>query len=437
MKTIQTSVLILGAGSGGFGCAYALSARGVKTVVADRNPSFGGTPVFAGVTCFEPGVSYDGVHRLIAARLLAACGGEVQRTYPAAALFQSPQEREPGVRYDAAKPWMISAACGDGYDSTLARCKAYRAGPDDYRRFMTDEDALNRVMTDLIEESGGCTTLFGHAFVSCKTDGRRVVSVTVTDGAAETEIFADTFVDASGSIVLCRSAGCEVAVGDEKRGTAAVNGATLVFRLRKGAEDAVSPPDDLPDVSDWEREVMPRVWSCFNLYPNGDVNVNMLPTLTGAELFSLGEDAYRTAYARVLRYVGYLRREKGLAGFGIVKVFPMLGVREDYRLVGRKVLSYGDIRKGLEGGADYAAIADHALDTHGIAGSPPSELDKPYGVPLDCLRPKEYDNLFVACRGASFDHTAASSARLTRTVLSMGENLGKRIAEAVKSGKDL
>jgi hypothetical protein len=41
----------------------------------------------------------------------------------------------------------------------------------------------------------------------------------------------------------------------------------------------------------------------------------------------------------------------------------------------------------------------------------------------------EFDNLFVACRGASFTHIAASSSRLSRTMISMGEGVGEYISE--------
>ena len=44
-----------------------------------------------------------------------------------------------------------------------------------------------------------------------------------------------------------------------------------------------------------------------------------------------------------------------------------------------------------------------------------------YGIPYECMLPKEIDNLLVACRGSSFTHLAASSARLSRTMLQLGE----------------
>ena len=48
--------------------------------------------------------------------------------------------------------------------------------------------------------------------------------------------------------------------------------------------------------------------------------------------------------------------------------------------------------------------------------------------------PREVDNLFVASRGASFSHIAAASARLTRTILSLGEGVGEYVAEQINSG---
>ena len=68
------------------------------------------------------------------------------------------------------------------------------------------------------------------------------------------------------------------------------------------------------------------------------------------------------------------------------------------------------------------------MDVHGEGGIA-RELDEPYEIPLECTMTKEYDNLFVCCRGASFSHIAASSARLSRTILSLGEGVGEYIAE--------
>lgn len=62
-----------------------------------------------------------------------------------------------------------------------------------------------------------------------------------------------------------------------------------------------------------------------------------------------------------------------------------------------------------------------------------SELDVPYGVPFECLLPREFDNLLVACRGASFSHLTASSCRLSRTMMQLGHAAGLAAFETMDS----
>ena len=115
----------------------------------------------------------------------------------------------------------------------------------------------------------------------------------------------------------------------------------------------------------------------------------------------------------------------------------MAGVREGCRLVGKYVLTENDILKGVKNqkyDVDIATIADHMLDKHGEGGGG-RELEAPYLIPVSCLEAKEYENLFVACRGASFSNIAASSARLTRTMLGLGEAVAKQIKKRIENSK--
>lgn len=153
--------------------------------------------------------------------------------------------------------------------------------------------------------------------------------------------------------------------------------------------------------------------------------------MTGEEWFRFGEDAVRIGHSRVWSYWRYISDTYGLEDYKITKIFSA-GIREDYRLRGRRILTYEDISAPFDENAEYIAIADHALDSHGVAGKHIGELEHPYGIPLDCTRPKEFDNLFVACRGASFSRTVASSARLTRTMISMGEGVAEYISSQLK-----
>jgi hypothetical protein len=49
-----------------------------------------------------------------------------------------------------------------------------------------------------------------------------------------------------------------------------------------------------------------------------------------------------------------------------------------------------------------------------------------------CLQPKAMNNLLVACRGGSFSSIAASSCRLSRTMMALGHAAGTACAVAKK-----
>ncbi|MBE7045408.1 MAG: FAD-dependent oxidoreductase [Ruminococcaceae bacterium] len=446
MRTIQTQVCVLGAGMGGIGCAYRLVQKGIKTVVIDRNPDFGGTAVFSGVDGFEPGVTLDGLHQQIREELSKIeNGAHVVEVVPNLNLF------EPDTGLDWSKhsftehPWGLSVGVDLPYEATLGRCAfLQKDGP--MCRYQFEPDAMRKAIGEIFKPyQKKMTTLFESRFISCEKEGHKIKSVTVSTPEGENRIFADTFVDASGDIVLARATGCEVAFGtDRKRyqepsddGMDRLNGVSYVFRIQKMPDvdyvDEIPEERRSPECSGWKNREEERVISCFVLYPNGDINVNMLPTMEGKEYFELGEKADAVGHARVYQYWHYLQQEKNMQGYTLKKIYQA-GIREGYRLVGRHVLTEQEVRAGILAQPKTGrcvAIADHALDVHGEGGMC-RELEYPYEIPIECCMAKEFDNLFVACRGASFSHIAASSARLNRTMLSMGEGVGEYIAEQIQ-----
>jgi hypothetical protein len=106
-------------------------------------------------------------------------------------------------------------------------------------------------------------------------------------------------------------------------------------------------------------------------------------------------------------------------------------------LLGRHVLTEHDLDAGLTGQThdDIITIADHCKDTHGAdVHHRDRNLKQPYGVPFRSLLPREIDNLAVACRGASLSSIAASSCRLSRTMMQLGQAAGTGVALAKTSG---
>jgi hypothetical protein len=113
-------------------------------------------------------------------------------------------------------------------------------------------------------------------------------------------------------------------------------------------------------------------------------------------------------------------------------IAPALGIRETQRIVGEYVLVEQDLRAGIRSQThnDIICLADHAMDTHGSHAHGIGELEEPYGVPYRCLIPKGTDNLLIACRAASFSSLAASSCRLSRTMMQLGQAAGTAAALA-------
>jgi len=436
MRSIKTEVCIVGAGAGGFGCLYRLITNRIRAVIVDENDGFGGTAVFGGVHCWEPGVSLDGAHRTIAERLSnMPNAASVCKTVPNFRLL----EGKDGHSFEK-YPWGLSVCADDDYNSTLKRCRLLTNSDfSSHRRFQFEGDAMAAVMDELTQ-SPFCTKLFGYKFFDANTCGEKIEYVTVSNGDEVVRIYADTFVDSTGSIILARAVGCKTTVGSEPyseygepsapdTADMCINGVTFVFRIAKKEASDGKFDFDLPPDTENKSTV-----SCFNTYPNGDINVNMLPTMSGEEYLSL-EDADAVGVQRVQKYWNYLQRKKGMDGYTMTEIFKP-AIREDYRLVGKFVLTENHLLQGVLAQAkdgNIIAVADHAMDIHGKKGRC-SELDIPYGIPVDCAIPQECSNLLVACRGASFSHIAASSARLTRTMISFGEGVGEYISEMKKNG---
>jgi hypothetical protein len=75
------------------------------------------------------------------------------------------------------------------------------------------------------------------------------------------------------------------------------------------------------------------------------------------------------------------------------------------------------------------------VDVHGHKSRLYEVPNGPYGVPYRCLLPKGVENLFIASRAAGFSHIAASSCRLSRTMMTLGQAAGN--AAAIAAGRRL
>jgi hypothetical protein len=421
MNEKKCDLCVVGAGSGGFAASLSAARRGLRVLLVEAAPGVGGTSTWAGVNNYEPVAGATGIVAEVYERL---------RQIPAAVALQRAR-----ARYHPERPWgWYDRSTETDYRLSLSRASGLPVA--------FEPDALDRVMRQMLEEAG--VELLLHTRCSAvETKGRQIDFIIATNAAGEMHIKAPLFVDATAHIFLARQAGCQTRLGPEgaevygeNSASAAaglvLNNASLCYRitpLQKGEKQQIqaAPADvDLDEI---------RPVTSIRTYPNGDLNMNPLGMMSGKLAHELGENAYSEACKRMLAHWHILQTRYPFQDWKLSWTSPFLGVREGPRLVGRYVLNERDIDAGLAGQTheDIIAIADHAVDFHGSI--PSREVPNgPYGVPLRCLLPVEYDNLLVACRGASFSSIAASSCRLSRTMMVLGQAAG---TAAALFGKDL
>ena len=444
MPSFQFDLVVVGAGSGGFGAALAAARLGASVLLVEKSDSLGGNAAWGGVNNWEPGVGGTGIPFDLYKRLkktpkavgiykfgrhFAWQGPEVSPKYPGGELVIDPDARYADTlrRFGAPPLWSAESFRREHWHGVPYEPDVYAAE-----------------MESMLAETGRCTVWKNTAFERAYTDGSRVVSLSLSNGHT---VSAPFFVDATADILLAQQLGCRTSLGQEPRSlydepsaprepTDKLNGTTLIYRVARVATPAVEPlPADIPAAC-WWADKFP-VAACTQ-YPNGDFNINALPVMAGRESHALGfARAYAECARRIRAHWHHLQTVfPEFQSFRLSWIAPGLGVREGPRLVGRYVLTEHDLLAGLSHQThdDLITIADHARDTHGAdtgrAGT--GEVSQPYGVPFRCLLPDEFDNLAVACRGASFSSVAASSCRLSRTMMQLGQAAGTAAALAVR-----
>ncbi len=419
----QADVCVVGGGSGGIGAALAAARAGASVILVERQPALGGTSARAFVCNWEPGPG-DAFAKEIYERLRAARAGGVTRD------FNADRKKGPfGL-------WLIDPALR--YEQSLRRAGLPRSK---WHGVVFDPAAFQRVVLRLLEETGRCRILLETRFVDAFAEDWRVKEIVVesADGARR-RIRAKVFVDCTGGVALCRAAGCEVMLGAEprrrfdepdapERADVQLNAISLCYRIRPSAHPARQPAPE-PPVKRWPHSAH------VTGQPDGALIVNPLALLEGRALLTMGyEGAMAECRRRVQAHWRWLQGFETFSKYEFDAYAPMLGIRESYRVVGEYVLTERDLLSGLSGQPhkDIVAVADHAMDVHGARGAC-REIRQPYGVSYRCLVPRGWLNLLAACRGASFSHIAASSCRLSRTMLALGHAAGLAAAQAARAG---
>lgn len=415
---LQCDVAVVGGGSAGFAAAWSAAKRGIDVVLVEREDALGGTSTIGGVSSWEPVCGARGLPELVYERLKKEGKAGVYRFVH----HRSWPEKDGASQFPGA---LLEIDRDAPYSVTLRRHgpgivdeKWFR---ENCRGVIFDPDAMSRTMREMLGETRRCRVMTGTSFVSAERESGSITTLHLSDG---TVLEPKVVVDACGAVA--KSVGCELMNSDRP------NGASLIYRVARS--DGVSVPFDPPPRC-WWREGYPSAF-CMVL-PNGEVVVNMLPTISGEEVWRLGESAaYEESRRRVEAHWRWMQMKwPAFSEWRISRISPRLAQRETFRIRGDYVLTGDDVRRGVRP-ADEIASADHALDAHGGEGFG-GELKAPYGIPYRCLVAAGMENLLLAGRIASFDTWAASSCRLSRTMMKIGEAAGVAAALSVEGGRSI
>lgn len=412
---VSCDVAVIGGGSAGFGAAWKAASSGMDVVLVEKEGRLGGTSVSGGVSSWEPVCGASGLPGNVYERLKATGAAGVYRFVHHCSWPEN------------GSPCMFPGALLEIDPLASYSCTLRRHGPgmkdekwfrSNCRGVIFEPLSMDRVMREMLAETGRCRVMLSCSMQRVVLAGRSVAKLVLSDGS---EVVAKVVVDACGAVA--RAAGCKL------ERSAAPNGATLVYRVADGGR----PLGD----------VVPCRWAksypyafCFRL-PSGEIAVNMLPTMSGEEVVRLGEEkAYRECTVRCRDHWRWMQeRWPAFRNMHFKEVSPVLAQRETFRVVCDYMLTGDDVRRGVRP-HDEIATADHALDRHGGSGFG-GELSAPYGIPYRSLIVRDLDNVLVAGRTAGFDSVAASSCRLSRTMMKLGEAAGAAAAISIGEGLSL
>jgi len=416
-------LVVVGAGSGGIGAALAAGRRGLRTLLVEQYPGIGGTAVHGGVHIWEPGIGGTGIPFEIYKRL---------RPMPQAVGIYSfgrhccwPESNVPHFPggeqlIDPERQYLDSlrrhGSQGLSQDEAFVRER--------WHGVVFEPEAYVSVVEHMLRETGCVEVRTDASFAEVACEGGYLRSITFEDGG---QARANAWIDATHTAALCLACGSRPA----PQGEDPINGVSLIYRIAPVSSPCVEPlPPDIPSEC-WWRASFPYM-SCSQ-YPNGDRNCNVLPTMRGEKWLTLGtQAAYRECERRVRAHWSWTQRTfPEFQRFRFSWIAPRLGIRETVHLECEYMLCADDLLQGLPGQehADIIALADHALDRHGEGGGC-VELAQPYGIPFRSLVPKGLQNVLIASMAGGFTPRAATSCRLSRTMMQLGQAAGTAAALA-------
>lgn len=440
-------VCIIGAGTSGMAAAYALKDSKYKVALIEKQKMLGGTATNGWVESWIEGITPPYLEKIL--------------------------EKDWAINIKSIRKTWIP----DRY----ARKKGVRG-------FSIPSDRLARTYKKDMDASKNIVTMCGYTFKKANVQDRTIKSIfvsNVVDPSDEREIVADYFIDCSGSGVLgCYNGKIDVDFlqGEDpyerfeeslipknnltpEQRHKILNEPSLFFKVQKKmnlSKDQANNTDHSWSSSvDSKYRIISQSDYIFNGYNTGTwVNPMTGMNIAGWAVIELGEEkVYQMAVENISGYWNFIHSEiyrrlkdkLSLYGFnqsttvcefnGIYA--PMLGIREGRRVCCEYMLRQDDLTKLISSANLKSDIAcgSHIVDFHiygSLDFSKISEFNKtkirPSGIPYECLIPRRFNNVLVACRAFGASHIALAARRVNKDMAQLGWAAGNATKMCLMDG---
>lgn len=431
LKSIQTDVLVVGAGAAGIAAAVAAARNGARTLLVEYAGFLGGISATLGWIGF-----HDNRYRQVVRGLATEFIGEMQRR-------------------GEASPYVLDPKC-----SSIVTINTH------IWKVVAIEQCL---------QAGVELMLHTHV-VDTLREGDRITGVVVEHKSGQQEIHAPVVIDCSGDGDVAARGG--VAWEKGRTGDGLVQAPTLVFRLGgidregfiAGCKDPannyrewLSPYPELWDKMMRRIDTEPvfitggfagliekaRRAGNFDVPQSRIVGVKThVPDeflVVSTRVLGLDPtdtrsltDAYTRVYQQIPVVVNFFRKYMpGCAGAHVREIAPMMGIRESRRIMGDYVLTADDVIHGATF-SDVVAMGGYHIDIHRPSGTwVESKNVEAYGIPIRCLIARGVEGLMMAGKCLSATHEAVASTRVIPICMAQGQAAGTAAALAVKAGKSI
>lgn len=387
-------VAVLGGGPAGVCAAVAAARRGAKTILIESHASLGGMATGALVgplmTVYDRegnSLTVGGLYREIVERL---------------------------KKYDAVvEPEAVESK--SVYTSFIER----------YHRHVTPFNAyyMEIVLDEMVREAG-VELLCYTRFTDCIMEGECIKAVLLSALEGPIAVSAVTYIDCTGTAAVAEKAGVPTYKGDEQSGVPQPG--TLMFELGGVDDEAYKAYGQRPT-----RPVKAYLNTEAGRYSVNHYHVYNVDQANSKSL----TDAHSQARYQVLDAYNLLKTETpGFADSKLLKVAPILGVRESRHIKGEYQITVDDVSNGTKF-ADRIAVYGFGMDVHGRSdaekGNFKIEVAERYYVPYRSLIPQSCQNLLVAGKTLSCMSQAVGGMRCMPAAMAMGQAAGLASAMAV------